>query len=98
MKIYITCNAAMSTGILQMRLQEEAAKRGLDMTFQAMAYTELDHHYDEADMVLCSPQIRFMFNSIKEKMGNKPVMQISVSDFGLMNAPKIMDDILKAIK
>lgn len=97
MNIYITCNAAMSTGMLQVRLQNEAEKRGLDMKFQAISYNELDHHYDEADMVLCSPQIRFMYNGIKEKMGNKPVLQLNVQDFGMMNAPKIMDDILKEV-
>lgn len=97
MNIYITCNAAMSTGMLQVRLQDEAQKRGLDLNFLAMSYTELDHHYEDAGMVLCSPQIRFMYNDIKQKMGDKPVLQLTIQDFGMLNAPKIMDDILKEI-
>lgn len=96
MQVYITCNAAMSTGILQIKLTEEAEKRHLDMKFEAIPMTDLNKVIDKADVVLVSPQIRFAKDEIQKEMGEKIVLQLGIQDFGLMNAPKIMDDILAA--
>ena len=97
MKIYLVCNAAMSTGIMQMRLEEEAQKRGLDFEFAAQPLVEFDAIVDDADVVLCSPQIRFAAKELQEKMGDRPVVQMSPQEFGMMNAKAVLDNVEAAL-
>lgn len=93
MKIVITCNMGASTSILQMKLQEEAKKRNLDLEVEAIPYLNIKSKMDSIDILLCSPQIRFAYDEMKALMDGKPCLQLSVQDFGLMNAAKIMNDI-----
>lgn len=97
MKVYLVCNAAMSTGIMQMRLEEEAKNRGLDYEFAAQPLVEVDSIIEDADVLLCSPQIRFAAKELQTKMGEKPVVQMTPQDFGLMNAKAVLDNVLAAV-
>ncbi|WP_040210396.1 PTS sugar transporter subunit IIB [Clostridium polynesiense] len=98
MNILLVCNAGMSTGIMKMRLEEEAQKRGIDATVSAVPLVEIDEHVGNADVILLGPQIRFAADDVSEKAGDKLTMVISPQDFGMMNAVKVMDDILNKIQ
>lgn len=93
MKIVITCNMGASTSMLQMKLQEEAKKRNIDVEIDALPYMNLKDVYSSIDILLCSPQVRFAYDELKSHMDGKPCIQLSIQDFGMMNAPKIMDDL-----
>lgn len=93
MKIILVCNAGMSTGIMKMKLEEEAAKRGLEALVYAVPIVELEENLDGADAVLLGPQIRFALEDIKKRSGEIPVMAIAPQDFGMMNAPRVMDQL-----
>ena len=41
MKILLVCNAGMSTGIMKMKLEQEAKTRGLDASVDAIPMVEL---------------------------------------------------------
>ncbi len=98
MKVYITCNAAMSTGILELKLQDIADKEGKDIQFKAVPLNDLDKYIEDADVILCSPQIRFVVKSLKEAHPDKIILQIGIQEFGMMQADKIMDQITEAVK
>ncbi len=95
MNIVMLCNLGMSTGILVKKLEEEAGKRGLDVTVHAYPMVELNDHLDGADAVLLGPQIRFALNDVKKQAGNIPVMAIAPQDFGMMNAANVLDQLLE---
>lgn len=97
MKILLVCNAGMSTGILQMKLEEEAKKRGMDASVEAIPMGELElmDNMAEADMILLGPQIRFALNDVKKLAKGAPVMVIDVSDFGMMRADRVFDKVLE---
>lgn len=97
MKIILVCNAGMSTGIMKMKLEEEAAKRGLEATVDAIPMVELEENLDGANAVLLGPQIRFALEDIKKRSGGIPVMAIAPQDFGMMNAPRVMDQLLEML-
>lgn len=98
MNVYLVCNAGMSTGILQMKLEEEAQRLHLDIKVEAIPITDVKEIESVADVVLLGPQIRFAYQDITNIMKQKPVLQISPQDFGMMNAKVIMQNILKSIK
>lgn len=97
MNIILVCNAGMSTGIMKMKLEEEAAKRGLEATVDAIPMVELEENLDGANAVLLGPQIRFALEDIKKRSGGIPVMAIAPQDFGMMNAPRVMDQLLEML-
>lgn len=95
MNIVLICNAGMSTGIMQLKLQDEINKRSLDATVKAVPMVELDEIIDETDAILLAPQIRFAENDIRKLVSESvPVVVISAQDFGLMNVKKVLDDLV----
>ncbi|MGL9730776.1 PTS sugar transporter subunit IIB [Enterococcus sp. DIV0756] len=98
MNIVLVCNAGMSTGIMQLKLQEEIKKRNIDATVKAVPMVELDEIIEETDAILLAPQIRFAEKDIKKLVPeNVPVVVISAQDFGLMNVKKVLDELMKKI-
>lgn len=98
MKVFITCNAAMSTGILELKLQELANQKENGMEFKAVPYNELNKYIDEADVILCSPQIRFVTKDLQAAHPDKKVLQLGIQEFGMMQTDKIMTQIEEAVK
>ena len=96
MKILLVCNAGMSTGIMKMKLEQEAKTRGLDASVDAIPMVELGDNL-EGTSVLLGPQIRFALDDIKKQAEGIPVMAIAAQDFGMMNAKKVLDEALKEL-
>ena len=98
MKILLMCNAGMSTGILQMKLEEEARKHQVEVNVEAIPMGELNENIDSADIILLGPQIRFAYPDVVKQAQGKPVLLIDVQDFGMMRADKIFQNVLEACK
>lgn len=97
MNILLVCNAGMSTGIMKMKLEQEAKNRGIDATVNAVPMVELGDYLEGTDVILLGPQIRFALDDIRKMAPEIPVMAIAPQDFGMMNAPKVLDEILKEL-
>lgn len=98
MNILLVCNAGMSTGIMRLKLEQEAEKRGIDAKVNAIPMVELEDHKESADAILLGPQIRFALEDIKSTAEGIPAMVIAPQDFGSMNAQKVFDEVLKLLK
>lgn len=97
MKILLVCNAGMSTGIMKMKLEQEAKARGLEASVDATPMVELGDNLEETSIILLGPQIRFALDDIKKQAKGIPVMAIAAQDFGMMNAKKVLDEALKEL-
>lgn len=94
MKIILVCNAGMSTGIMQVRLQDCAKKDGVDAEITAMPISEIDTYDEDVDIVLLGPQIRFAEDDLKKTFANRAyVYCIDLQDFGLMRAENVWNKI-----
>lgn len=98
MNILLVCNAGMSTGIMKMKIEQEAQARGMEAKVEAVPMIEIEEYLDNTDVILLGPQIRFALQDIKKRAEGIPVMAISPQDFGLMNAKKVLDEALEALK
>ena len=76
MKILLVCNAGMSTGIMKMKLEQEAKARGLEASVDATPMVELGDNLEETSIILLGPQIRFALDDIKNQAEGIPVMQL----------------------
>ena len=97
MKILLVCNAGMSTGIMKMKLEQEAKARGLEASVDATPMVELGDNLEETSIILLGPQIRFALDDIKKQAEGIPVIAIAAHDFGMMNAKKVLDEALKEL-
>lgn len=88
-KIMLICNAGMSTGILAKKIQ--SASKG---TMEVHAYAEAEYtdYLDGVDLILVSPQIRFLADDI-EKKSRKLVKTIAPQKYGMMDGKGIFEDI-----
>ena len=100
MKIILICNIGMSSGLLGEKLKEAATKSGIEADVEAIPMNEIEElDLSGVDCVLISPQVRYMKNDV-EKMANGScaVLVMDSVEFGLMQADKIMDRIIEAVK
>ncbi|MFQ9514445.1 MAG: PTS sugar transporter subunit IIB [Eubacterium sp.] len=97
MNILLVCNAGMSTGIMKMKLEQEAKNRGIDAKVNAVPMVEIGDYLEGTNAILLGPQIRFALDDIKKMSPDIPVMAIAPQDFGMMNAPKVLDEVLKEL-
>ena len=98
MKIMLCCNAGMSTSLLVQKMQKEVAARGEEVAIEARPMNEAMDHINEADVILLGPQIGYAKGDFEKAVGGRiPVTVIPMADYGLMNAPKILDDVKKML-
>lgn len=99
MKIILVCNAGMSTGIMQIKLEECAKKDNIDAYIEAIPISEIETYEDDVDVILIGPQVRFAEDDIKNLFKDKAlVFSIDLQDFGLMRADNVWKKIKNLLK
>ncbi len=93
--IVLACAFGMSTSMLVQRMQDEAAKRGLDVNIRAISETDVKRETGSMD-VLLGPQIRFQLKKFQTDLAplGIPVDVIEMTDYGRMNGPAVLDKAL----
>jgi len=87
----------MSSGILGNKIEAECKKRGIEATVNAVPMNLIDDHLAVSDVVLISPQVRFIAKDVQKKVKEGTVvLAMGPSEFGLQKADVIMNNVLKA--
>ncbi len=91
-KILLVCSAGMSTSLLVSKMKVSAKELGIDCTINAVAESELNDYDRDFDVLLLGPQVRFLFNKLKDRFSLEgvPVSVISTIDYGTMNGDKVL--------
>lgn len=100
-KIALFCAAGMSTSMLVNKMRTAAEQKGIEVHIDAYPESSLNKKLEEGiDVALLGPQVRFKLNSAKAACEPKgvPVAVIDISDYGMMNGAKVLEDTLKLIK
>lgn len=101
-KIFLFCDAGMSTSLLVSKMQEVANKHKLDLHIEANPCVKAHALIQEQkpDCVLLGPQVRFMLNKMQQEcdpMGI-PVDAINPADYGAMDGEKVLKHAIRLIK
>lgn len=95
-KILLACNAGMSTSLLVQKMQKEAAAQGIDVEIKADPLNKALDEVETADVLMLGPQIAYAKKEAENIVAGKiPVTVIPMTDYGRMNAKKILADALK---
>ncbi|MGK0552325.1 PTS sugar transporter subunit IIB [Enterococcus faecalis] len=96
--IMLVCSAGMSTSLLVTKMQKVAEERGLDTDIFAVSASDADNNLENKDVnvLLLGPQVRFMKGQFEQKLQPKgiPLDVINMSDYGMMNGEKVLDQAL----
>lgn len=95
-KIMLVCSAGMSTSLLVTKMSAAAVKNNIETNIFAVAEADAKKHFDEVDVVLLGPQVRFLLSKMKELLEPKgiPVDVINGIDYGMMNGEKVLNQAL----
>lgn len=93
-KIYLFCSAGMSTSLLASNMQKLAEDHNLNVEVKAFSIAAIEEVYNKEhpDCILLGPQIRFVYEDIKEKYKklNTPVGLIDTKDYGELNGGNVL--------
>ncbi|MGX9742489.1 PTS sugar transporter subunit IIB [Pseudocitrobacter corydidari] len=96
--ILLICNEGMSTGYLCNKMNEIALAQGINARARAVPESALEGHYKDVDVVMIGPQIKYLLDSIRQRVGHSlPVDAINPIDFGRTNAKAVLEHALSLI-
>lgn len=89
------CSGGMSTSLLVTKMKKAAEKAALEVEISAngSADPETIVQKNQPDVLLLGPQIRYMFDDLKQKL-ELPVGVINSIDYGMMDGEKVLQQAL----
>lgn len=90
MNILLVCAAGMSTSLLVNRMNEAAAKEGIELHIEAHPVGEIKKYGDVSDVILLGPQVRYELKNVKKLYSDKPIEVINMQDYGMMNGENVL--------
>ena len=100
-KVYLFCNAGMSTSLVASRMQEVANQFELPMEIKAFTDSSMKEvvERENPDVILLGPQIKYKLNATKKTYEPKiPVGLIDTEDYGNINGERILKYSIKLMK
>lgn len=69
--IMLVCSAGMSTSLLVTKMETAAKTKGQDIKIFAVSEAEANRHFEEIDVLLLGPQVRFLKRKSKKRLKEK---------------------------
>lgn len=90
--IMLVCSAGMSTSLLVSKMEKAAEAKNLEVKIFAVSEAESGKYFDEIDVMLLGPQVRFLKRKMEKAVEGKniPVEVIESIDYGMMNGEAVL--------
>ena len=90
-RILLACAGGMSTSLLMNKMKEEADKRGIEVSVDAVGEKTIGDHVGKFDVLLLGPQVSFIKDDVKKLVGDSiPVEIIPSIDYGRCNGEAVV--------
>ncbi|GAA0591904.1 lactose/cellobiose PTS transporter subunit IIB [Virgibacillus siamensis] len=98
-KIMLVCSAGMSTSLLVTKMEKAAAEKDEEITIFAVSEAEASNHFDDIDILLLGPQVRFLKSKLEKRLAdyNVPVQVIESIDYGTLNGEKVLNSAMETL-
>ncbi|CAM3113251.1 PTS sugar transporter subunit IIB [Leuconostoc rapi] len=100
--IMLCCVAGMSTSLLVNKMKKAADAAGIEVNIFATSVSGFDEEINskKIDCVLLGPQVSYMENELRDKLGNQdiPLRVISMADYGMMNGQKVLKEAVELMQ
>lgn len=90
--IRLFCAAGMSTSLLVRKMEEAAAKEGIEVDIIAYPVGEMERHLDGVDVALLGPQVGYMKGQLQRlaTAAGIPCDVIPMADYGMVNGKNVL--------
>lgn len=93
-RVYLFCNAGMSTSLLASRMQKVATEHNLPIEVKAFSDSKMEAIVQEfnPDVILLGPQIKYRYEPTVEKFGHLgiPIEVIDLEDYGNVDGERVL--------
>ncbi|MCF0106550.1 MAG: PTS sugar transporter subunit IIB [Holdemanella sp.] len=99
-KVLLCCAGGMSTGLLMKKMEKYWASLGIDLKVHATGVNSAEKYFDQYDVILVGPQMRFMVDTLRKKT-DKPVEVIPTLTYGMQKCDEmkaLVDKLYEQIK
>lgn len=101
-KVYLFCNAGMSTSLLASKMQKVSESHNLPIEVKAFSDSRMDEIVQEEnpDVILLGPQIKYKYQATVDKYEDTDVAIeiISLEDYGNVDAERVLKRAIQLIK
>lgn len=101
-RVYLFCNAGMSTSLLASRMQKVADEHKLPIEVKAFSDAKMEAIVQEfnPDVILLGPQIKYKFEESKSKYGHLgiPIEVIDLADYGNVDGERVLKKSIMLMK
>ena len=97
--IMLVCSAGMSTSLLVSKMEKAAEAQNLEVKIFAVSEAESNRYFDEINVMLLGPQVRFLKKKMEKAVEGKniPVEVIESIDYGMMNGEAVLAKALELL-
>ncbi|MCL2567802.1 MAG: PTS sugar transporter subunit IIB [Alphaproteobacteria bacterium] len=88
--LYLFCSAGMSSSIIAKKMQEAADRQGIEVKVSYFPEAKMNEKGSEADVILLSPQVKYLEKDVRAKYSGKKVYLIEMLDYGMLNGEAIL--------
>lgn len=85
MRISLFCNAGMSTSLVASKMQAYYKSVGKDYDVEAFDFSSMIDEAEDSDVIVLAPQVSWAEKDTKQDYPDKPVLTLSMQEFGSMN-------------
>lgn len=91
-KIFLCCNAGMSTSMLVKKMKQAATEQNIDIEIRAFPLEKFNESIEQYDLCLLGPQVRYKLDDFKKIAAakNKKVEAINTMDYGMMKGDNVL--------
>lgn len=91
-KIFLCCNAGMSTSMLVKKMKQAATEQNIDIEISAFPLEKFNESIEQYDLCLLGPQVRYKLDDFKKIAAakNKKVEAINTMDYGMMKGDNVL--------
>lgn len=97
--IMLVCSAGMSTSLLVTKMEKAASEKEEEIKIFAVSEAEASNHFDEVNILLLGPQVRFLKAKLEKQLAgyDVPVQVIESVDYGMLNGEKVLEGALETL-
>ena len=90
MKLLVSCTSGLTSSYFAYTMKNALKKAGIDITIDAVSYTEIEHVQSHYDYILLAPQIAYKLPEYRKQYGNK-VMTVDSRDFASYDVNRVIN-------
>lgn len=101
-KVYLFCNAGMSTSLLASNMQKVSDKHDLPIEVKAFSDSKMNEivKKEKPDVILLGPQVKYKYQDTVDKYGDSgaAIEVIDLEDYGNVNGERVIKRSIQLMK